>query len=51
MVPMLESDGLARDKWLPQPASWFDALKRALLFACFQLCFLLHTSCGAGLMH
>lgn len=51
MVPMLESDGLAQDKWLPQPASWFGALKRALLFAHLQLCFLPHTSCGAGLMH
>lgn len=37
-VPVLENGGLAQDNWLPQPASWFDALKRALLFPCFQLC-------------
>ena len=32
MVPVLESSGLAQDKRLPQPALWFDALKRAPLF-------------------
>lgn len=30
--------GLDEGKWSPQPPSWLDALKRALLFLCFQLC-------------
>lgn len=38
MVPVLEGGGLAQDERLPQPASWLGALKRALLFPCFQLC-------------
>lgn len=25
MASMLVSNGLAQNKWLPQPASWFDA--------------------------
>lgn len=37
-VPVLECGGLAQDECLPQPASWLDALKRALLFPCLQLC-------------
>lgn len=38
MVLVLESGGLAREERLPQPASWLDVLKKALLFPCFQLC-------------